>query len=831
LPPNPPRYAIAKKDKGGSIAYPHINQPLTQRELERAIAGESAPLGIFLIGERGLVRAGCIDIDCPRDAEDLPDAWALIKRLQEIALEANLRPLIELSASRGYHFWLCSNSPLSANIMQNALKNLAAKAGFNPEEIFPNHPQKESKCIKLPGVINLKSGKLCGFVNPSTHTPSLPHVSLEEMVEVLEAYSPSQNEAIEALASLGGADIPSSTRVTPNPTSPTEIGEKLKAIGGHPACINHLANHGAPLEVDYNYSNITIARYVNSKGLDDEEAIALASEMATSTSPDHPTSKDYEGKVSNFKSVLSSATNNPEAYQFHCSYIFDKLGDEKPSSRGCIGSNCPIYSLPKPNIQPEASSNPLNRLIFESLMELSIEGKEVCKSQILAYVENKLKDNKQPPQIKHTVSPSQQLQESEILAYLIQYPEELEGLIDVYPNGFQSLTSTPPLEHLDYLYSISYPTSETIADYLAAVQGRGVRGEVKEVHKAYEGGLIQLSVLKEKVTEIDDKAIFKQSEGFNCDYVSDMVANIYENNTQPLPSFSSHLNALLSGGFKQKHLYVIGAPPGSGKSTLLNQQCDFLNARNYRTLLVSFEMGREQIFINSLSRIGRINSQKFNYFVGMNKEVSDALNTYNEHIANNQMIIEGDYSHTPAKIKAIAKRANVDLIAIDYLQQVPTGDPRLDDSPNVTNKVSIIAEGLRQLARDLNVPVIAISDINKDAYEKAITGKGMDLGALRDSFKISHAGSAIMVLLSGGMGKTKGEGIPGDVLDYLCTKYPDRKKQYDLMRINYPHNDELNDTWATLEILKNRVGLTGNTVYHYSRAIHSFKPIDIQSTK
>jgi replicative DNA helicase len=838
LPPNPSRYAIAKKDANGSVAYPHINQTLTDREIETSLlsqSGESAPIGIFLLDEGGQAKAACIDIDCPRDAKDLPAAYALAQRLQEIALASNLRAMIEFSGSRGYHVWIFADRPLWANILLKALKNIAAIAGFEAKEIFPNHPTRETKCIKLPGVVNLKTDKRCGFISTSTHDPNKPEVNLEEMVEILATFPPSPAEEIEALAEDTPQQIHNQQQKVE--VDGGEIVEKLKAMGAgnHPACIKHLLANGAPLALDYNQSNATLARFVISKRLSEDEGISLATEMATTTSPDHPTSKAYvSDKVSNFKSVLRSMRSREDDYQFHCAYVLANLNGEKPISRGCIGSQCPAYSLPKPDIQPETTSSPLNRFIFDSLRDISNNEKEVCKSQILASMEKKLEENnKQTPKTKHTLSPSEKLKEEEILAYLIQNPGEIAELEDIYSSGFQSLTNQPPGDYLDYLATLPIPTKETIAEYLLEVHSRGVQQEVKGANEEYVRGGLVLPLFRDSIEVIETRSHFGGKEGAVIDEIGDLFDATFESNKLLLPSFSPHLNRIFGGGFMGGRLYVFGAPPASGKSTFCAQLCDYLAVKNYRIVYVSYEMSKVQLFVASLSRISQLNSQiieaKNSMSSSYSKQIADAISIYTDEIASNLWLIEADIIHTPAKVKAIAKKAKADLVVIDYLQLMQTGDEKLDNSNMEVLRVSRVASDLKRVARSLQIPIIAISDINKEAYLKAIAGKDMDMGALRDSFKIAHAADAILLLQSGAVGKNS-DGASIDQLESLKQKYPERQAQYEKMRINYPLNDDLNECWSRIQIIKNRGGMPGDPIFKYSRATHTFGPIDIDVT-
>ncbi len=320
------RFALAVK-QGNEVKYPHQQHYLREAELNRAIKGE-ASLGVILAQDKtGLTKAGAIDIDCPRDAKDLIEGLALAKKLQETAGKLNLRGFIEYSGNRGYHFWIFAERAVTASLMQSVLIAIASLANFEALEIFPNSIP-ESKCIKLPGVIHLKSGIRCGFVDEDFE-PLNPTISIEKQASRMASFEQNDVGAIAKVANLASDN-------SSQPHQSNEgIAKKLNQFGNsHPACITHLLNTGSPLEIDYNQANLTLTRYCLTKGYSREDAINMAESMARNTSEAHPTSKDYQGKISNFKSAFNSASRHRDDYKFQCSYILANLGDRPLSSRG-----------------------------------------------------------------------------------------------------------------------------------------------------------------------------------------------------------------------------------------------------------------------------------------------------------------------------------------------------------------------------------------------------------------------------------------------------------------------------------------------------------------
>jgi replicative DNA helicase len=922
---NAQRYAKAYFE-GNEIKYPHQKNYLTEVDLEKGIAGEIT-LGVMLIQDKtGLVKAGAIDIDVTRDAEDLVQAYELAKNIQNQALKHNINLEIEYSGNRGYHLWLFAETPITAKLMQECLKVISELSNFSANEIFPN-AIPESKCIKLPGMTHLKSNNRSGFIG-SNYNPNEPNI-LPNQYEVMTSLQKTAIEDIARVANLIQSAKPENNN-SDSEVNITEIAETLKSFGSeHPSCINHLLNKGAPEEIEYNSSNLTLVRYCLTKGLNIEQSLPLAELMAKNTSDSHPTSKDYQARVSNFKSAFNSA--KPLSYIFKCSYVLSNIKGKPLSSRGCIGSKCiacdfkedlekkalvnqhqnnqnwsfkqnssnqngsytqhqsnqygsfsqnssnqnwgytqhssnqfsndktyssnknkatnqdsNFNSTGKENNHPEAQIKPYNSLIFRVMGKLMSEGKEASKSQILSECEKELRNLEEfedlpiPPE-------GETLKEKEAIAFLLTNKEAIYDYTDLPEQGFISGSDKSIADYLEELFKLSLPSHDTIALHFEEIRERGIK-----ILSTKKLELTKLDLIdEEKKVEVtlddliqDSEKLLKRSIGDKelkrvAYFIPDFTEELFSYELLAIKSPSSHLNNILNGGFQPGKLYVIGAPPGNGKSTFCSQCGDFAAKNKINVVYASYEMSRNQMIIASLARIEGLNSaviegkkfldEQYKAKDTLVERVMSAIDKYSADISDNLTIIEADYDYTAYKLKAICKKLDTDLLIIDYLQLLSSGDQRLDNAYQETLRVSKIATELKRLARETNTAVIAISDVNKDAYNKAITGGDLDMGALRDSFKIAHSADVILLLQSQaviiGKGETK---TKYDQLDLLAKKYPEKQRQIDALKSKNPLNKKTADTYARITIVKNRGGKLGEPVFLYSRALHDFKPLDFE---
>lgn len=930
------KYAIAKIE-GNEVKYPHQviykqslgkeeteYKYLTHEQLTASIEGKLS-LGVMLIQDKtGLTKSGCIDLDSPRDFKTLNEGLALAKKLREIALKSNLRAYVEFSGNRGYHLWIFANKPVTGELMQNCLNQIALNANFEAKEIFPNKYPQESKVIKLPFTTHLKSSLRSGFL-PFNFDVNNPQIELSSQVEIMANFAQNDvSDILECANSLNnqnsvngkevyqGKGINSDNRYSPKsnnsntansqnkPVNQDEIISKLTSFRDrNPSCINFLLNNGAPLEIEYNQANLTLVRYCLTRGFSLEDSLPMAELMAKNTSENHSTGKDYRGKIENFKSVFQSASRNSDDYLFNCSYVLSgyKRGNKgKLSDRGCIGSKCSLFKTQDKsginqnvsdinhNNYPQNSYNqdyqsksdnyqnisdtvkyyPLPSLIFEAMVNLTNEDKEICKSNLLLTIEPKLiLDN----QVSNQGSESEKLIESEVLSYLIHKPDIITDYLELFPQGFITTTDKGLSEYIDYLLTLEIPSEDTIEAHIDLIREKGIKEIASNNYSRYiqqlkeadyftkdstinnKSNLISepLQAIDILTKTIDDtESLLKQSlSDKNLLPVSakanQWLESMFDEDIISIPTFSQDLNYLLNGGLARGKLYVLGAPPANGKSTISAQIGDLASSKGFKIGYASYEMSAEQLFSTGLSRLGKINSSLIEgkkYFKDekLFDKILATFTKYLEKIAPNLHIIEADDLYTPSRLLAIIKKLNLDLLIVDYLQLMSSGDPKLDNAYQETLRVSKIATELKRIARKSNIPIIAISDINKNAYSMAIKGGDLDMSALRDSFKIAHSADVIMLLMSQDVpiaikndeGKKAEQMVTQ--LYLLAEKFREKSinlaQKIEMLAHEYRLEKETADTYSRLIIAKNRTGKCGEVLFRYSKALHYFDAMD-----
>jgi len=197
-----------------------------------------------------------------------------------------------------------------------------------------------------------------------------------------------------------------------------------------------------------------------------------------------------------------------------------------------------------------------------------------------------------------------------------------------------------------------------------------------------------------------------------------------------VPTGFSDLDAL-TNGLHSGQMVVIAARPGIGKSTLA---LDFARAATIRhgmpTVLFSLEMGRNEITMRLLSaearvplstmRTGQMNDDDWARLARRMSEVADAP-LYIDDSPNMSMM------EIRAKCRRLKQRNDLKFVIVDYLQLMSS--PRRVE--NRQQEVSEMSRSLKLLAKELDVPVVALSQLNRGPEQR--TDKRPLLSDLRES--------------------------------------------------------------------------------------------------
>ena len=205
-----------------------------------------------------------------------------------------------------------------------------------------------------------------------------------------------------------------------------------------------------------------------------------------------------------------------------------------------------------------------------------------------------------------------------------------------------------------------------------------------------------------------------------------------------VPSGFSDVDKLTSG-WQPSDLVIIAARPGMGKTALtLSMARNMAVAKNIPVAFFSLEMSSIQLITRLISSETGLSSEKFRTG-NLEKFEWEQLNVKVSSLENAPLYIDDTPSLSIFDLRAKARRLSsqygIKLIVIDYLQLMTAGGS--NKNGNREQEISTISRNLKALAKELNVPVIALSQLSR-AVETRGGSKRPILSDLRESGAIEQ---------------------------------------------------------------------------------------------
>jgi len=200
---------------------------------------------------------------------------------------------------------------------------------------------------------------------------------------------------------------------------------------------------------------------------------------------------------------------------------------------------------------------------------------------------------------------------------------------------------------------------------------------------------------------------------------------------------------IMTSGLQKGELIIIAARPSMGKTALAINIAENAAINHGATVAIfSLEMSKESLLRRMLSSQAWVDQQKLQKgFLG--REDHDRLTTALGLLVESRLFIDDTAAISLAEMRAKARRLKqnkgLDLVVVDYLQlmsaTVPSSGKR--NYENRTQEVSAVSRGLKALAKELNVPVLALSQLSRAGVQRKDDHRPM-LSDLRESGSIEQ---------------------------------------------------------------------------------------------
>ena len=293
------------------------------------------------------------------------------------------------------------------------------------------------------------------------------------------------------------------------------------------------------------------------------------------------------------------------------------------------------------------------------------------------------------------------------------------------------------------------PSAANIKAYANIVREQSILRQLISVsnnliEKSRDGGIDSKALLDEaeqKIFNISEESL-KANNGFQNinDLVKESLEQIEERAekgesvTGVATGFSEFDNK--TTGLQGGDLIIVAGRPSMGKTSFAMNLSEYASLKNDAvTALFSMEMSGTQLSTRLISSMGRINQQKIRTGKLTDEDWPRLTNAV-ALLSKANIFIDDTPALTPTDIRARARRLKrekgLDLIVIDYMQLMQL----TNNSENRATELSEISRSLKALARELDVPVVALSQLNRSLENR--TDKRPIMSDLRESGAIEQ---------------------------------------------------------------------------------------------
>ena len=336
-----------------------------------------------------------------------------------------------------------------------------------------------------------------------------------------------------------------------------------------------------------------------------------------------------------------------------------------------------------------------------------------------------------------------------------------DGIVDIVTVQEQLAKDGAPseMQSVDFLKALydASPTSVNIRSYAEIVRDKSVQrklirtcGEVSQL--CYDDNESTEDILAETETRMFE--LLKTGTSTELVSIEDISIAVYEN-IQKSSLSKDHITGVATGftdldnmttGFQPSDFILIAARPSMGKTAFVLNILEYVGVKKNRpSMIFSLEMSKEQLVNRLFAMDSCIDAQLLRTGRLSDNDWERLLDTANR-IGSSNIIIDD----TPAisvqalrsKCRKIKLERGLDLVVIDYLQLMSGGGTRRSDSRQ--QEVSDISRALKALARELECPVVALSQLSR-AVEQRPDKRPM-LSDLRESGAIEQDADLVMFL-------------------------------------------------------------------------------------
>jgi len=311
---------------------------------------------------------------------------------------------------------------------------------------------------------------------------------------------------------------------------------------------------------------------------------------------------------------------------------------------------------------------------------------------------------------------------------------------------------------IEYIASLpeKVPTTANVNQYINIIKQKAIKRNLINLSNEISKLSFDPTVKTNELTELAEKRIFEITQKKNIKGASKLknlivesinkLENIHNNGAQKgIPTGFADIDRRM-GGLKGSELIILAARPGMGKSAFaLNIATHVAKIENVPVLIFNLEMGKDQLTDRIICSECLIDSKRYRDGKLEDGEWEKLAHGIGE-LSEANIFIDDNSSITISEIRSRCRKMqieeNIGLVIIDYLQLITPSQGK----GSREQEVAEISRTLKLIAKELNIPIIALSQLSR-ANEKR-TGKDRRpmLSDLRDSGNIEQDADIVLFI-------------------------------------------------------------------------------------
>jgi len=303
------------------------------------------------------------------------------------------------------------------------------------------------------------------------------------------------------------------------------------------------------------------------------------------------------------------------------------------------------------------------------------------------------------------------------------------------------------------------PTATHIFQYASIVKEKAILRKLIVAGDTIKGLGYQEGEDVEQLIDTAEKTLFSVSQTFMSDrfvHVKDILNKTYEKISdlhdpdakekyRGISTGFKSLDSILSG-FQPSDLVILAARPAMGKTAFALNIAQNVAKRGLSVGLISLEMSKEQLVERMFCSLMAVDSWKMRTGKLTDDDFSK-IGAVMDDLNSMKIYIDDSIGNSIAELKAKTRRLKMenglDFLVIDYLQLMSSGTASSHNG-NRVNEISEISRALKSLARDLSIPIVALSQLSRAVEMRP--SKVPQLADLRESGAIEQDADVVMML-------------------------------------------------------------------------------------